>query len=60
VVHYGEGGFGTLIIEYKENDSNMFGDYRSEIKFLPKVNEKITKRYIKITLRNLNDIQYHL
>ncbi|MBI3814678.1 MAG: hypothetical protein HY279_09490, partial [Nitrospinae bacterium] len=34
VVHWGEGNFGSLIIEGKEDASEVFGEYISEIRQL--------------------------
>lgn len=60
VVHWGEGNFGQLMIEGKEEVSEVFGEYISEIYFEPEVNEKVIKGYIEITQRNLKDIKYKL
>lgn len=60
VVHYGEGGFGSMIIECEENKNEEFGSYYSEIHFYPKANEKNIRGHKEITLKNLNDINYHL
>lgn len=60
VVHWGEGDFGHLIIEGKEEVSEVFGEYISEIRFEPELNEKIVRGCVEITLENLNNIKYEL
>lgn len=60
VVHWGEGNFGQLMIEGKEEVSEVFGEHISEIYFEPELNEKVIKGYIEITQRNLKDIKYEL
>ncbi len=45
-VHWGEGNFGWLVIEGKEETDEVFGEYISEIKFEPKINEKTIKGYL--------------
>jgi len=60
VVHYGEGGFGRLVIEHEKDESDLFDDYHFQIKFLSKAHETILNGYIKITLKNLTAIRYSL
>lgn len=60
VVHWGEGNFGTLVIEGNEEVDEVFGDYISEIRFEPKINEKVIKGYAEIKEENLEDIKYEL
>lgn len=61
VVHYGEGGFGWMIIESKENKDEVFDDYVPGIEITSKANEKIARRgYREITFKNLNDIKYQI
>ena len=50
-VHWGEGNFGSLLIEGDEEIEAVFGDYISEIRFEPEINEKITEGYIEIKRR---------
>jgi len=58
VVHWGEGNFGQLLIEGKEDVDEVFGDYISEIRFEPKLTEKLVSGHIEIKQENLNDIKY--
>lgn len=60
VVHYGEGGFGSLVIEGNEDVSEVFGDYILEINFEPKIDDRLQQGYIKIKKDNISDIKYHL
>ncbi|MBU4320631.1 MAG: hypothetical protein Q8N12_02780 [Thermodesulfovibrionales bacterium] len=60
VVHWGEGNFGWLVIEGKEETDEVFGEYISEIKFEPKINEKTIKGYTEIKEDNLEDIRYEI
>src|SRR4030042_2457713 len=55
VVHWGEGNFGTLIIEGDEEVREVFEDYISEIHFEPEISEKIIKGYVEIKEENLED-----
>jgi hypothetical protein len=59
-VHWGEGNFGQLMIEGKEEVSEVFGEYISEIHFEPELDEKVIEGYIQITQKNLKDIKYAL
>lgn len=58
VVHWGEGNFGWLLIEGKEETDEVFGEYISEIRFEPKINEKTIKGYTEIKKDNLGAIGY--
>jgi hypothetical protein len=60
VVHWGEGNFGLLLIEGDEETDEVFGEYISEIRFKPKINEKTIKGYIEIKAKNLEDIRYEI
>lgn len=57
VVHYGEGGFGSLIIEGKEDIHQVFQEYIPEIQFEVDL-EKETKGYEEIRLDSLDKIRY--
>lgn len=59
VVHYGEGGFGRMLIESQGNHRKDLGGYYSRIGFTPK-NITNVKGYEKISLKNLNEIKYNL
>lgn len=58
VVHWGEGNFGWLVIQGKEEVDEVFGDYISEIQFKPKISKEIIKSYTEIKEKNLKDIRY--
>lgn len=58
VVHWGEGDFGRLIIEGDEDVDDVFGDYISEIRFEPKINEKIISGCIEINEMDISNIRY--
>lgn len=60
VVHWGEGNFGTLIIEGDEEVREVFEDYISEIRFEPEISEKIIKGYVEIKEENLENIRYKI
>ncbi len=57
-VHWGEGNFGWLVIEGKEEVNEVFGEYISEIQFKPKISKEIIKGYTEIKEKNLEDIRY--
>jgi hypothetical protein len=59
-VHWGEGNFGSLLIEGDEEVYAVFGDYVSEIRFAPEINDKITEGYIEIKKGNIEDISYQI
>lgn len=58
VVHWGEGGFGKLIIEGDEASEQIFGDYIAEISFKHLFDEKTIKGFTKINSNNINAIKY--
>lgn len=60
VVHWGEGNFAWLIIEGTEEVNQVFGDYISEIRFEPEINEKVIRGYVEIKEGNLDEIKYEL
>ncbi len=60
VVHYGEGGFGYLVIEGNEDVSDVFDDYINEINFEPNVPTFAQQGYTLITEANLESIRYFL
>jgi hypothetical protein len=60
VVHYGEGGFGWMIIESDDDPYEVFGDYVPEIRFEPKVSEREERNYVEIREDNLEDIKYEI
>jgi hypothetical protein len=57
-VHYGEGGFGWMIVECDDDEFEVFGGYVIEIRFEQKVNEKDIRGCIEVRNDNLNDIKY--
>lgn len=60
VVHYGEGGFGWLIVECDDDEYEVFDAHIPEIRFEQKVNERDIRGYIEIKKENLEDIKYEL
>ncbi len=60
VVHYGEGGFGSLIVETEDDEQAMFGDYILEIRFTPKLEKEDLIGAIEITEASLSDIKYEI
>ena len=60
VVHYGEGGFGWLIVECDDEEYEVFGTHVPEIRFKQKVNERDIRGCIEIKEENLEDIKYEL
>lgn len=60
VVHYGEGGFGWMLIECEDDLYAVFGDYVSEIRFETEISEKEEKNYTEIQEENLKDIKYEI
>ena len=58
VVHWGEGSFGSLVIEGREEPENVFGSDVPEIRFEPKIDRKITDAHIEIKERSLKKIRY--
>jgi len=59
VVHWGEGGFGTLYIIGTEEDESLLPGYISEIQVLKSVDD-IRFSGKEITLDNLRDIIYRM
>jgi len=60
VVHYGEGGFGWMIIESDDDPYEIFGDYIPEIHFEVKISEREERNYTEIKEENLKDIKYEI
>ena len=58
VVHYGEGGFGWLIVECDGDEYEVFGAHVLEIRFEQNVNERDIRGYVEIKEENLEDIKY--
>ncbi|MDO8734272.1 MAG: hypothetical protein Q7K21_03840 [Elusimicrobiota bacterium] len=58
VVHYGEGGFGFMVIEGNDDINNILGEHILEIRFESKINNKIIEGYLEIKKENLDDIKY--
>lgn len=59
VVHYGEGGFGWMIIECDDDEYEVFGTHIPEIRFKQKVTEKDIIG-IEIKEENLDAIKYEI
>lgn len=59
VVHYGEGGFGWMIIECDDDEYEVFGRHIPEITFKKKLDDKDI-RGIEIKKENLDDIKYEI
>ena len=59
-VHYGEGGFGELVIQGNEDVCDVFGTYICEVSFEPDVSTLAQKGYTPITEANLESIRYVL
>ncbi len=59
-VHYGEGGFGWMVVECDDDTHEVFGGYVIEIRFEPMVNEKDIRGAIEIKEDNLMDIKYEI
>jgi len=57
-VHWGEGNFGTLIIEGNEEVADVFGEYVSEIRFEPEIGKDMIKGGVEISRENLKEIKY--
>jgi hypothetical protein len=57
-VHYGEGGFGWMVIECDDDEYEVFGTPVLEIRFEQKVNEKDIRGSIEINEENLEEIKY--
>ena len=57
-VHWGEGGFGRLVIEGNEDVYDIFGEYLTEIEFEPVINEKVLRGAKEIKSENSEEIRY--
>lgn len=60
VVHYGEGGFGWMIIECDDDEYEVFDAHILEISFKQRLNEKDITGCIEIKEENLGDIKYEI
>lgn len=58
VVHYGEGGFGWMVIESDDDEYEIFGAHVLEIRFEDEVDEKDIRGYTEIGNENLEDIKH--
>jgi len=59
VVHWGEGGFGTLYIIGTEKDESLLPGYLAEIQVVDTA-EDVGSAAKEITLKNLNEIKYKM
>ena len=59
VVHWGEGGFGTLYIVGTDEDDSLLPGYISEIQVVNSF-EEVSSSAKEITLKNLNEIKYKM
>ncbi len=60
VVHYGEGGFGWMIVECDDEEFEVFDGHITEIRFEQKVSEKDVRGFIEIKNDNLEAIKYEI
>lgn len=60
VVHYGEGGFGNLLVECGDDEYTVFGAPIQEIEFKGKLTERDLRGYSQITMQNLENIKYRV
>lgn len=60
VVHYGEGGFGWLLIECDDDGYEIFGDYITGISFEKVISERDAMNHVEIKAENLEDIRYEI
>jgi hypothetical protein len=60
VVHYGEGGFGWMIIESEDDPLQVFCDYVPEIRFETQISEREKRGYKDITEQNIEEIKYEI
>ncbi len=58
VVHYGEGGFGWMIIEGDDDTYEVFGDHIPEIRFEGQITEREERDYTEIKEGNIGEIKY--
>jgi len=60
VVHYGEGGFGWMVIESEDDPYEVFGDHVLEIRFETQINEREERNYVEIKEKNVEEIKYEI
>ncbi len=60
VVHYGEGGFGWMIIESEDEPYEIFGDHVLENLFEAQIREREERNYTEILEENLGEIKYEI
>ena len=60
VVHYGEGGFGGMVIESGGDSYEIFGDHVLEIRFETQIRGREEKNYTEIREKKLEDIKYEI
>jgi hypothetical protein len=60
VVHYGEGGFGWMVIECEDDPYEIFGDLVLEIRFEAQISKREERNYVEIREENLEDIKYKI
>jgi hypothetical protein len=60
VVHYGEGGFGNLLVECDDDEYVVFGGPVQEIEFKGKTAERELRGYSQVTMQNLENIKYRV
>ncbi len=59
-MHYGEGGFGWLVVECDDDEYEVFGAHILEIRFKQRLNEKDIVGWIEIKEENLENIKYEI
>ena len=59
-VHYGEGGFGWLIVECDDDEYDVFDTHVPEVRFEKNVNEKDIRGSTEIRVENVKDIKYDI
>ncbi len=57
-VHWGEGDFGSLVIEGEEEPYEVFGEYVHEIRFEARIDIEELDGYLEITDENLGAIRH--
>ncbi len=60
VVHYGEGGFGNLLVECGDDEYAVFDAPIQEIEFKEEPTERDLRGYSQITMQNLENIEYRV
>jgi len=60
VVHYGERGFGWMVIESEDDPYEVFGDHVLEIRFETQIREREERNYTEIREDNLEVIKYEI